>query len=236
MENKLIIVHFSLFLFCLNIFANDSIELCFDEAVNLQSVKAYVMPILLANETIILKQEIPCMNVEIPKERVELLQKYIGMRYTIIRSSTSYSSNERLFNKNCKVIIIKTRALKDENNNIAIGQKSRFKNTTLNGAGITTSELLLTEGLRGSIELDGERAEIVCRSHGSINYQIELFVKNVQGSSISTSVSISSGEKLEIGSIIRDLRNQGRDLSISNGVDYSTQKGKSSDRYELMVK
>ena len=89
--------------------------------------------------------------------------------------------------------------------------------------------LVIGNGLRGSIEVDGETVSIRCRIlSGSV--ELEISLASYEGppvsatrlgtsrrakSGLSTSISVSRGQQVEIGSVVRNLRD--RETRVGTG-------------------
>lgn len=56
-----------------------------------------------------------------------------------------------------------------------------------------------------------------------------------QGTSLSTTVQISQGERVEVGSIVKDLMDKGVEASLVPKLSFEKQDGKSEERIYLMI-
>lgn len=94
--------------------------------------------------------------------------------------------------------------------------------------------IYISQGDKGSMIIDQERLTIKCRvTNTGYNLYIESTSPLV---SLSTSRFLNFGGSIELGSFIQNINNKKNKLSLSNGVNYNTQKGKKISSITLRAK
>lgn len=142
---------------------------------------------------------------------------------------------------NCRFLI--TRKGQSSSRSTSYGVKTRKKirpfasRRTSRRSGVTKSMLMVSPGLRGSIEVDGKFAQVKCiRTRRTMIVEVFAGVdKGRKVSSVSTSITVNPGQTINIGSVVRKLRNDGKDLSTSRGIKVTKVEGESKEEVFLKV-
>lgn len=125
------------------------------------------------------------------------------------------------------------------------------------------SSIVVTSGLKARIDVDGEAVDVRCHALRD-SFELDLIVssrpaprpvpppfpqpgqpqlpppppapQSLEGpvKTLATSITVGRGQRTEIGGIVRDMRNQGREIS-TGGFGYGIQDGNAGERVYLVV-
>ncbi len=140
---------------------------------------------------------------------------------------------------NCRFLLTRKSATRSKSLSAGVNRKLRpnAKQRNRRSKGSSTSMLMVSPGLRGSIEVDGSFAQVSC-IRTARTMIVEVFASKGRGrktSSISTSITVSPGQTINIGSVVRKLRNKGTEISTRRGVQYEKSNSSSQDQIFLKV-
>ncbi|MCK5074401.1 MAG: hypothetical protein KAQ98_13305 [Bacteriovoracaceae bacterium] len=226
--------------------ADELYGFCFGDNVSLQSVRLSMDPILLSRDKIFFRKSMNCIEVKLSKARKDLFEKYISKKFTISKIY-SETAREEIFTetiKNCRILIIKKKKVSSKEFKAGVGKRTRLSQKEIKRNEVGRTELLLGEGLIGKIEVGGDFVEVECKSRANDNYVVQVHMKKENKSndssssssgSLSTTIQIKRGEKINIGSIVENLKNRDRKISVDEGVNYSRIKGETTYDYELVI-
>ena len=82
--------------------------------------------------------------------------------------------------------------------------------------------------------IDESELEVVCTLMGS-GYSLDFTLVS-KNHGISTSISIAKGSKINVGTIVQELNERDREISLDKGVAVKKETGKKQATFELMVK
>lgn len=140
---------------------------------------------------------------------------------------------------NCRFVVTRKGNSNSQSTTYGVNRKIRpfasRRNSRRRGTSVST--LMVSPGLRGSIEVDGVFAQVKCIRTARAMI-VEVFAGRDDGknvNSISTSITVSPGQKINIGSVVRDLRNKSNELSTSKGIRFDDVEAKSAEEVFLQV-
>lgn len=210
---------------------------CFNKKVSLAQVKSYLSPILMSKDKVYVRESGNCLEIPLSENRKNLFETYLGKRYDttrVYRTDGLIEKNQAISDMpQCRLQvekITKSNLLEDE---FSVGSKNRFKRTESKGHQKTTSSLLLTSGVKGSLAVNDQSIEISCHVYNE-RYRIEVALTSDAGG-ISTSVNTRKGGRLNLGQLVEELKNRSKNLDINKGLSYGKKKGKSVSDYFLII-
>lgn len=215
------------------------IGFCFNANVNLSSVKSYLGPILARGDRVYSRGIMNCVEIPKAESRFALFEKWLNRRYRIkssyVGSGKSYQQTATNHVKaNCKILIRKETKGQSTSNDISIQKNGRLSQTVTNSSGGVSSRLLLGTGKKGHIRVNSQRVGLVCTKKGADNYEIDVSLEARSGS-VSTSVQVSRGNRINIGQVVEDLNNRSRNLDINRGANFKNTKGQTTHNYYLSI-
>lgn len=218
----------------------DLLGFCFSPSTNIKNVQSYLRQILLPSEQVYLRRSLNCVEVEAKSHRKGLIDKFIKVKFDIIKRYEPglQGANPSSFSAapaRCRLELIRTGEAKSKTFSVDIGRRNDLRESKAKQKTVSKSQILLSSGKPGRLKLDDRDLQVLCRSRGRNNYELEFSFESKRNSVV-TSVTISRGQSVDLGSIVDDLNSKNRDLSIQDGINYSKTKGKSKARFELKVK
>ena len=236
-------MRFFLFLIFLisNSFASGLTGFCFDKGVNVSAVKSYLAPILTGRDKVYTREALNCVELKLSEARKPLFEKWINRRYRITRTYSGNDSGGSVMvpssgiTGNCRIEVKRVSQGSSTKDNISIRKGGSLSRSEFESMGGGTSRLLLGQGKKGHISVNGTRVGLICFSRGSQFYEMDVEVEGPRGS-VSTSVTVSVGSAINIGEVVEDLNRKSRGVNIPNGIDYTKEKGKHIDQYYLLVR
>ena len=98
----------------------------------------------------------------------------------------------------------------------------------------STSQLLLGAGRPGYLDVNGERVELKCSPRGRV-VQLEVSLFSSGGNSLMTSIALTKGNRMNIGSVVEELKNKKRGLDINSGANIGRQNSSGQFDYYLVI-
>jgi len=234
---------FLLSIFCLifinNLSANEGLTgFCFEEAVSLATIKGYLQPILLAKDKIYPRDSVNCVEINLSASRKNLFETYLARRYKIVRvyseaeSSDSESVSAAPVGRNCSLTLTKQEWQDSTTDSAFLGNKNGLKREQKKHQSSSKSQLLIGLGMSGSISMDEQEVFLGCLGDVGGSYNVKVSIVSPK-SGIATQVYIRKGSSTDIGSVVDDLNDKVRTLSVDKGLEYSKTSGKKSGRFFL---
>ncbi len=172
-----------------------------------------------------------CIDFYIGSNREQLYTKFLQVKFM---GQYKLSSLNNAQPKQCKLELVTVEKSDIKNTKLGISNSAQFlkqknvKNKT------SSMNIYISQGDKGSMIIDQERLTIKCRvTNTGYNLYIESTSPLV---SLSTSRFLNFGGSIELGSFIQNINNKKNKLSLSNGVNYNTQKGKKISSITLRAK
>lgn len=212
---------------------------CFTMGTDLKQVEAYLSPLLLPKERLDLRHNLGCVELPLGLHRKPLFERYLNKRYPIIRSyagtGNSYPTRPSVTKtlKNCRIEVLKITDHTTTTDTAKAGQQSRLNQSNSKGSEISKSQLLLGEGLGGHLEVDGDRVELTCFYRG-LRREIQVTLNSATGS-LQSSIMASIGEKIDLGSVVKEIKDKNREIGYPKGIEYEKTKGNSSSQIFVTV-
>ena len=223
--------------FISNIALAGTVGVCFQKDINTGHVLRYISPISLDKDN--WSQNGNCLEANLSSLREELATKYIKKKYHIVRTYKNMKGNVSTFEstKMCRLEIEKIGTKISKTRRFGTGRKNQAKEIIEESEVKSSSMILLSSGKRGSFKYNEDFHSIVCRVKHAGNFEIEVYLETgVNKGTLSSTVSLSVGQKFNLGSIVEDLKNKGRTVSINDGIEYSKTKESGNFNYFLKVK
>lgn len=105
---------------------------------------------------------------------------------------------------------------------------------------VQTTVTLSSGAIQGNVVLQPQvrvltsNVFLTCRGGDPSMYNIKISL-NSETSSLSTEISIAKGSRVSLGSIVSDLNNKSKDLSLNNGIAVTATEGTKQYEYWLEV-
>lgn len=213
---------------------------CFKSGTNLKSVEVYLSPILKESDKVHFRSSMNCIEIKLSLARHGLFEKYLRQRFKLIQSYSGdglTATIPEFSNKKCKIEVLKKGKGKQNRDSFSFSRKGNIRSEQSRDSQVVRSYLLLNEGRSGSIEVDGESVDLTCFSRGGDRFEITLTIKSKRShNSLSSSITVVVGERVNIGSIVEDLKDRDRTIGLQEGLKYSRKKKQLNYLYFLTVK
>ena len=200
---------------------------CFKNRAQRELAKSKISDFLLPTES---AQDVDenCLYINLKNtQRSELIQ-HLLRPYSPTEGLGSEPSRKRT----CSFELVETKNTVAEKNEARFPVKTKLRESH---SSMEKSQTMRLEGLeeRGiSLGLDDNNVELICYPRGK-RAEVVLRYKSQSGPSVTTSLELAVGEEREIGSLIEDLKRDGKDLGIEKGVDLSRETKKSESKVLL---
>lgn len=204
---------------------------CFDRSVSLIQARAYVKTILKSSDSVGLREAYHCLEIPLEETRVSLVEKFLSRRYPSVHLSGSMAAASKV---ECNIEIVESMNKDEVADEKGLGSRTVLKRSQSNAVQKTTSTMRLGEGRWGSLEMNDSMVNIRCYKRAN-RWDIELRVSSDQGF-ISTSLEVQSGQQIDLGQTVQDLKEKNRDLSIQSGVLQKDKTGQKVRRYSATIR
>jgi hypothetical protein len=238
-------------------FAQDSAieEYCFSSAAKMQQVSQKLKFILVPVDKVL--EDNNCFTVNTPAHRRELIQNYV--RRLDSNVSIGFSSAEVRRNP-CRLRVekIKNKVM----NTVSGGLSTRLSGTAgideSNGQSKEVTQIQTLNEFELTVNQDSVKGE--CRFINPTRYEITITVakeavplippvppgtivnvpdsqlgKIQETSKLQTTVQLNSGERMEIGSVVKNLKADGNNVDINSGASLSRASGHSHEKIYLSI-
>lgn len=229
---------------------------CFNstaESLKAQSSAKYMM---LTSDRIESKNE--CFGLFTVEARRELIQRYLRQSYPSM--AITYSSTERSVEEMCN---LKVEKIKNSNQTQTKARIQALGEASIGQTISESKEVSQIKAMSGSpftLEVETQKLSGTCRFINQSRYEIVfrmefiprpttppapegviVIVQNPppaeiqQGTSLSTTIQLNQGERIEIGSIVKDLTQKGHEASLIPKLSYEKTEGQSTEKIYLMI-
>ena len=193
-----------------------------------------------------------CFSLFTTESRRELIQKYLFNSFPQMR--IDYSSAENTKDETCELIVEKIK----KSNGSDFGL-TRFEQKNKDSREI--SQLKVMSGAPFELSVNEQKLTGNCRYITPTRYEINFSMKFIPkpiipavpegaivvinnptppepqtGTNLTTIVQVNKGERIELGSIVRDLTDKGHAVSLVPFIDINRMEGQSSEQIFLMLK
>lgn len=241
------------------VFAQDLVveTYCFASPSDSQKAQQSAKYMMLPSDRI--EPEGSCFSLFTTDTRRELIQKYLLSRYPKMR--IDYSSVERRASETCDLQVEKE---KKENTKSSHVYSGTLPGASLGHGHSSAKEVSQIKALSGApFELLVDQQKITGKCHyiNPTRYEIEfsmkfipkplippvpegtiVVVKNLpppedqKGTNLSTTIQITKGERIEVGSIVKKLTDEGNAVSLIPQIDIKQSEKDSVEKIYLSVK
>ncbi len=194
-----------------------------------------------------------CLVVQMRAHRRELIQSYLrGLNHQV---AISFSSAE-IKRDPCRIKVEKIRELDAQKTRGEINSQSGvLESTTVKSNSVDTMQIVTLNDFELSVNFEGIKGQ--CRLITPTRYEISLEVKKdlrplappgtivilrpdqlpppQQTSSLRTSLQLNQGDRIEIGSLIRDLKNKNAEIEIDPSAKAAIDSGANTEKVFLSL-
>ena len=215
------------------------VDYCFVATTSLQSVQSHLQTVLSPRDEVLINSSSHCLNVVMKNElKEELYRKWISRKYQII-SSSGYSNTgiaPRVSEQqHCRLEMERVTTADIKTQGGRLSQNSKAYERNFRHSGSQKSSILLSIGRPGSLRVDDDYLNVICKSQNSSRVFLDISLTGIK-SSVSTSVTLERGESLNLASVVEGLNDRFKELSLKNGVSIEKTKGQKQFQYYLRVK
>jgi hypothetical protein len=199
-----------------------------------------------------------CFSLFTTEARSELIRKYLQNSYP--QMSVTYSSTERSAKEMCDLKVEKIKKIDSFQSKAQIQAMGGISIGQSNSDTKEISQIKVLSGADFDLQVDEQKISGKCRYINSTKYEIAFSMQFIprpivppapegtiviiqnpphmevqQGTSLSTTVQISQGEKIEVGSIVKDLMDKGVEASLVPKLSFEKQDRKSEEKIYLQI-
>jgi hypothetical protein len=187
-----------------------------------------------------------CIDIYTPERRKFIFKKFFRVKYN--RLFTIEGDTQRSVASSIRQCQFKVTRMGKENinsRNLEISRRSRFQDSIKKGSSKTVSSLIVGDGMEGTIQVDGERVTLGCRVLNT-GYNVTIRLESIQREDntltsdsttlgLSTTRFLSKGQQVELGSVVKNLKNDGHSINIPVGATKEKTRGSISETVYLSV-
>jgi hypothetical protein len=241
-----ILIFLLLFITPTILFAEDTRGLCIPRSVRLEDLQKHLKIVLKQSDKVTFDKKNNCLEIKLSNVRFDLFKKYIGRRFPLGKTYTKRKnssttilneSNDRLkeVRRNCDLTLVENESLRSKKRTAELNTGLSAKEVKRKVKKYSQTNMMLGANLSGHLTLNENGVQFKCRPVGRSKFQITLMKESLRGSSISTSVMVNAGEKLDVGSVYKDLNQKDRKISLDKGIKLEKIKGDQNIEYYLIV-
>lgn len=218
----------------------DTVNFCFDRSVNLEYARKELMSIAAPSDQIDIRRAPHCLEAEVSAERVILFDKYLRRLYPgKVRQGEHFREDpveraESIASFHCTIEVEQVGKDNSQLDEVSVGNKNRLKRTETQGVSSSKSQMLLGKGRTGKLVVNGRSVTVSCSPRGA-QYQIDIQIQAPNGS-VETSLTVSQGQRVDLGNIVDQFERNGRLLDINSGAGVTKEQGMNRSDYYLTVR
>lgn len=195
-----------------------------------------------------------CFTIQMSEHRHELVQRFIRSSFPHV--AITFSS-EDLRREPCKLKVEKEKSKQGDSFEVGINQGPAINQTTSNGSGTDVMKIQTLKDFNLTVDQDEIRGN--CRFINPNRYEIKLEVRknpkpivpttlppgtivvlnetppDQETSTLMTTIQLNRGERIEVGSTVKNLREKGHDVSIQPNLKIETSSQISAEKVFLSL-
>lgn len=214
-------------------FANEDLaSFCFPKVTSLEGARDSLSFLLLPSEKVSLRPADSCIDVLTSTNRINLLEKFLRKRYTLIQDAKDPAVKMM---EHCQIDFITKRKKVVENAGVRLGSQNSIGVGSDSVEEISNAKILLGIGKAGTLEMEGRSLFIQCDKGARGDFNLVFSFSEQYRAQVSTEVSVKSGETLQVASVTKDLAEKSKTLGLPESL-YKDIQGKENTSYELVVR
>lgn len=181
--------------------------------------------------------EANCLVVSTSERRVEIIQKYLLKIYPTMSITFSSSDTKK---DECLIKVEKETVSTQNRNRLGVQKTVTFGNASISSSKKEISSIRVTSGEDFKLSYDEQTLVGNCRYISPMKYEIKfslLFTpkevnpydpstyKQKEGTSVSTSLVLSAGQRVNVASIASKLNDEAKELKLLPHVKIKTESG-----------
>lgn len=212
---------------------------CFDRSVSLSQVQAHIQTVLSPRDQAFPRASNHCLEINAADtSKSDLYYKWISRNFNIAKTYSEgggqAETRPAVVNEHCRLQLETVESLSRTDREGSLGTKTRLNQTERTGSKSRKSNILIGVGLSGRIRVDNDELMVSCNSRNSNTVFLDISFYG-ERSSVSTSVRLSVGSPLNLASVVEDLNDKYRELSLNRGITQKKTTGSKSTQYYLSV-
>jgi len=219
----------------------DVTDYCFNRSVSLNAVHDHLKVVLSPHDEVIENSSSHCLNVVMKgQHKDELYRKWIAKKFKISTTSlnSTLSDDPALrpqHREHCRLEVQRKSKTDRQTVEASLSKRSKLNERTYKHSGSQVSSLLLGIGKPGSLRVDSDYLNVICKSQNSSRVFLDISLSGVK-SSVSTSITLEKGQTINLASIVEDLNDKYERVSLKKGISVMNRKGKKTYDYFLKIK
>lgn len=230
-----------LFLLSLRAFSSQLVGFCFEPNISLAQVKNYIKVVSAPSDKFFERPAVNCIEATIEPARHGLFETFLSRRYKIIKKYSNSSEGSHAISAsaqnfvNCSLIVRKSLRSNKVSNKVNISNRSNVSRSESESSGGSRSRLLLGQGRRGHISVNGNRVALICQGQARNGYNIDVELSDSSGNVVSTNIFVQKGIEVNLGQVLDDLNTKTKSAGLPQGILYESTKGSLQTDFFLSV-
>jgi hypothetical protein len=235
-----------------NLYSQELIRFCFKKPTAMKQSKAETKQFLLGEEKI-LGVNSQCYDILVhTSSRTDFLKDFISMRHGGIYKTASSSRTS----KSCDINVEKVTQTSGKSREAVVKRRNlKFQDTTTKGSSTETSFLKVSSGKSASLTINDQTINLTCTYISENSYRLKFslakttvqfgtiiingrplsYPASSQSEGISTTLELSRGQRIQIGSSSKNKNNKGKSVGIG-GIDYNKSRSIGNSNYYLSIR
>lgn len=209
---------------------------CFDFSVSLSEAEKKLEEIKHPNDRLTKKRSMNCLEIEGSQKRANLYEAFLEKRFKLERTyKNEYDLKEEVSSTSpCNIHLKRTSNQQLKKNTFSLGKKNTLKQNQLKNQKTSVSQLLIDSGRTGTIRVDNYRVRVKCQNLGR-RFKLDIELEHSSGG-VGTSLTVTSGQEVNLGSIVDELNDKQKILDVKNGLSQTKTSKKVQSHYSISVK
>ena len=174
------------------------------------------------------------------QHKEELYRKWIARKFKISTTSlnSTLSDDPSLRpqrREHCRLEVQRKSKTDSRTFEGSLSKQSKLNERSYKHSGSQVSSLLIAIGKPGSLRVNEDYLNVICKSQNSSRMFLDISLSGVK-SSVSTSITLEKGQTINLASIVEDLNDKYQSFSLEKGISIMNRKGKSHYDYFLKIK
>jgi len=210
--------------------------LCLEKDQSVQTGYNYLENFLLAKDRAYANLETNCIDLSVDETRYELLNNLLAKKFKL----TSFKNTDRGETSSapqCEMQIIQSGQNDSSVKSGSVSSNVKVNAFESNSESRSVSTISGTSGEPIQFNAYGESIKITCRVMARGRFEIIVALSSQStNSALATSINVIKGEVVNLGKLMREAKNNTKNLDIKQGIASTVGNEKIESHYDLVVK
>lgn len=203
---------------------------CFERRNSLEDIKSYMQKIASPKDQIYLREKDHCLDIESSEIKEPLFRQWAQKRYRLVTSSTTVQPSSKM----CRLKLTQEGSALEDKTQVSLTRKQALlRKAELSKRSSRVRTLLVQSGKEASLRVDDSKLQIKCYWRNATTYETVFSLESLKNS-ISSSLTLRKGQRIELGDVVDDLNQKDNSASLS-GIKHQKNTRDSKISYWLEI-